>query len=156
MTENEKLLKTNLERLRNELNQFIEFFERGYNYDLMIYPLWNAKDILGHITFWHESFARNLYDLGNGIKPNPLKGNLSTVNKLSVETTKTIFIKDLIQRLRDAQRTIEKFIFMKSITFIPYKHGSRAYSREDHLEIVSSHIHRHLNDLIKKYGTAKM
>lgn len=151
----ERRLKTNLDRLRSELDKFIDFFEQGYDYDLMIYQLWNAKDILGHITFWHESFARNISDLGNGIKPDPLKGKLSEVNKLSVEMTKAKSIRNLIERLKDAQRTIEEFIFMRDIKLIPYKKGSRDYSREEHLEIVSNHIHKHLKDLTKKYGTTK-
>ena len=155
MRKTKKQLKTYLERLRTDLNEFTDFFEQGYDYDLMIYPLWSAKDILGHITFWHESFARNISDLGNGLIPNPLKGKLSEVNKVSVETTRNDSIKTLIDRLRCAQETIEKFIFMESIQFIPYKKGSRDYSREEHLDIVGNHINKHLKDLKERYGTTK-
>ena len=154
MTDKEKQTKANVERLRSELEGFIYFFEKGLDYKIMVYEFWNAKDILGHITFWHESFARNITDLGNGVKPNPLKGKLSEVNKLSVETTESVTIKTLIDRLRNAQRTIEEYIYLENITLIPYKRGSRAYSRAEHLEIVTKHIHKHLNDLNKRYGTA--
>lgn len=155
MNGHDKHLKAELDRLRVELNQFIDFFGQERDYSLMVYELWDAGDILGHITFWHESFARNISDLGNGIKPSPLKGKLSDVNKLSVETTKAVSIRDLIKRLRTAQNTIEEFIFMKSIKLIPYRKGSRDYSREEHLEIVSNHISKHLHDLEKTYATTK-
>lgn len=144
-------IEININRLKSELKNFISFFEQGYDYNVMVYELWNAKNILGHVTFWHESFARNISDLGKGIKPNPLKGKLSEVNQLSIETTQNISINDLIVRLENAQATIEKYIFDKKIGLIPYKKGSRDYSREEYLEIVTNHIHKHLNDLRKKY-----
>ena len=155
MSEQERLIRINVERLKSELCSFIAFFEEGLDYKKMIYELWNAKDVLGHVTFWHESFARNISDLGNGVEPTPLKGKLSEVNKLSVETTKAESIKNLIQRLKQAQKIIETFIYLEKIDLIPYKRGSRAYSREEHLEIVSNHIHKHLKDLMTKYGKTK-
>lgn len=155
MTEKQKQIRSNVERLRSAVQAFINFYEQRLDYDLMVYEFWSAKDILGHITFWHESFARNISDLGKGKTPNPLKGKLSEVNKLSVETTKTATIHELIERLKTAQRVIEEFINMESITSIPYKKGSRDYSREEHLEIVSNHIRKHLEDLKKKYATTE-
>ncbi len=151
MNEKEKQIKINLERLQSEVKRFIDFFEQGLDHEIMIYELWNAKDILGHVTFWHESFARNISDLGKGIKPTPLKGKLSEVNVLSVETTKKESIHDLIARLQGAQSTIEEFIFVKKIDLIPYKKGSRDYSREEHLIVVANHIRKHLKDLQKTY-----
>lgn len=155
MTEREKHITTKVGLLRSELEKLTTFFEQGLDYSVMVYELWNAKDILGHITFWHESFARNISDLGKGITPTPLKGKLSEVNKLSIDATKTATIQDLIERLKVAQKVIEEFILMESITFIPYKKGSRDYSREEHLEIVSNHIRKHLHDIKKKYATTK-
>ena len=155
MTDKEEHIKTQVEILRSELKKFIAFFEQGLDYNKKVYEYWNAKDILGHVTFWHESFARNISDLGKGIKPSPLKGKLSEVNKQSVETTKNDSIENLSKRLKDAQNTIEEFIFLDRINLIPYKKGSRDYSRTEHLEVVSNHIHKHLKDIYKKYGPTK-
>jgi len=155
MTGKEKHLKTKVEILRSELKNLISFFEQGLDYDKMVYEFWNAKDILGHITFWHESFARNISDLGQGIKPNPLKGKLSDVNKQSVESTKNSSIEELSKRLIDAQKTIEEYIYLDRINLIPYKKGLRDYSRSEHIEVVANHIHKHLKDIAKKYGTTK-
>lgn len=155
MTDKEKHIKTKVDCLRNELENLITFFERGLDYERMVYESWNAKDTLGHITFWHESFARNISDLGTGIKPIPLKGKLSEVNKRSVETTKNESIEKLIKRLKDAQNTIEEFVFLDRINLIPYRKGSREYSKEEHLDVVSKHINKHLKDISKKYGPTK-
>ena len=152
MQEIKQQLETNLEQLKKELEGFIDFFEQGYDYRIMIYELWDAKNILGHITFWHESFAKNISDLANERIPNPLKGKLSEVNRLSVESTNAVSIADLIIRIQQAQNTIEQYIFDKRIEHIPYKKGSRDYSRIEHLQIVKNHIQKHLKDLKKQYG----
>ena len=147
-------LKTEVGQLKSQLQAFIMFFEQEYDYTTMVYELWNAKDVLGHITFWHESFARNISDLGKGKKPNPLKGKLSQVNQLSVETTRQQSIDELIARLHKAQKTIEKHIFNAEIELIPYKKGSRSYSRIEHVIIVENHIRKHLTHLQKSIGNA--
>ncbi|MGB0522298.1 MAG: hypothetical protein ACPGJS_05030 [Flammeovirgaceae bacterium] len=144
-------IASNLEQLQQELTDFIDFYQQDHDYTAMIYERWNAKDILGHITFWHESFAANIADLGNGRKPNPLKGKLSEVNQLSVASTASSTINDLITRLQQAQQVIEQHIFNETIELIPYKKGSRDYSRMEHLAIVAHHIHKHLKDLKKKF-----
>ena len=141
---------SNLANLKESVQALTAFFKKDLDFQQMVYELWNAKDILGHLVFWHESFARNIRDLGEGVKPNPLKGKLSEVNQQSVETTASVSIATLIIRLQTAQRTIEQHIFNESIDLIPYKRGSRSYSRQEHLEVVSGHINKHLRDLHKK------
>ncbi len=140
--------------LKTSVNNFISFFKKNYNYQTQVNTHWSAKDILGHITFWHESFARNIQDLGNGVKPTPLKGKLSEVNDQSVETTRPFTIPELIDRLRTAQKTIEKHITNEKIGMIPYKKGSRDYSRLEHVEIVTQHINKHLVGLKKELETS--
>jgi hypothetical protein len=152
MKEINQQLESDLEQLKKELKEFIDFFKQGYDYGSMIYELWDAKNILGHITFWHESFARNISDLANEKIPNPLKGKLSEVNRLSVESTNAVPIAELILRLQQAQYTIEQHIYDKKIELIPYKKGSRDYTRSEHLQVVANHIRKHLKDLKKHYG----
>ncbi|MDX1350452.1 MAG: hypothetical protein R3279_09405 [Putridiphycobacter sp.] len=149
----EEQIIAKLEALQKEVKKLITFFEQEYDYSVMVYAVWNAKDILGHLTFWHESFARNLTDVATDKIPNPLRGKLSEVNAESVNTTKNETIKNLIKRLKQAQKTIETFIFMEHVTQIPYKKGSRDYSRLEHLEVVAKHIHKHMKHLNKAYGT---
>jgi len=141
--------------LQKILNDFITFFQQARDMEVMIYEHWNAKDVLGHITFWHESFARNIAALGEDRKPQPLKGKLSEVNKQSVATTKEILTQELIERLNQAQQVIERHIFDKKISLIPYKKGSRDYSRLEHLEVVTNHITKHLKHLKKSYAKAE-
>jgi len=146
---------TDLRILYKELEQTVQsltaFYSNSFDWQQMVYTEWTAKDILGHIVFWHESFARNLNDLGNGVDPDPLKGKLSEVNQRSVDETRDSSIENLISWLMSAQNTIGSHIFNISIEEIPYKKGSRSYSRIEHVEVVDRHIKRHLKDLRKHY-----
>lgn len=144
-------IKTKLESLQNQVFDFIAFYQQSLDFNKMVYPLWSAKDVLGHLTFWHESFARNLLDLAEGRKPNPLKGKLSEVNELSVSTTKKCTVQELLGRLEAAQTIINNHILNESILEIPYKKGSRNYTRLEHLEVVGGHLKKHLKDLKKMF-----
>lgn len=151
MAESENHITVPLRKLQKTLSEFMAFFGQALDYNTMVYEYWNAKDILGHITFWHESFARNIADVGNHVKPNPLKGKLSEVNKQSVETNTNETITNLLKRLQQAQHTIEEYIHQEHINLIPYKKGSRDYASKEHLEVVTSHIQKHLKDLYKTF-----
>ncbi len=150
MTLQDQQISERLSTLGNTLDGFISFFQDNKNYDQLVSTYWTAKDVLGHVTFWHESFARNLQDVAEGRKANPLKGKLSEVNKISVDSTRIVPIDVLCQRLIDAQETITRHIFNTSVNEIPYKKGSRNYSRLEHLQVVNAHIAKHFRDIIKK------
>lgn len=153
MDNTEKNITLSLNALTAKVDDLCSLYRENLDFQCMVYTYWTAKDVLGHLTFWHESFAKNLKDLVDEIKPNPLKGKLSEVNQMSVETTKNIPIEKLIKRIQKAQEIIEKNITSTSIVNIPYKKGSRSYSRLEHLQIVEGHINRHLKDLKKKMKT---
>src|SRR3989304_9599479 len=46
---------------------------------------WSAKDTLGQIAFWHESFARNVSALASGRDPELLEGTEPALNQRGVE-----------------------------------------------------------------------
>lgn len=146
----EQQLQYSLQSLERKVAELIEFFQQDKGYGQLVYPEWTAKDILGHITFWHESFARNLRDIAEGRKVNPLRGSLAEVNVTSVESTRTVSIEDLCQRLRAAQQVIAEHILDTNIEKIPYKVGSKDYAPLEHLEVVISHIQKHLQDISEK------
>jgi hypothetical protein len=54
---------------------------------------------------------------------------------------------ELLVRFRTAQEIIGRHILDEKVTLIPYRAGSRSYTPEEHLEIVSRHILTHLKDL---------
>jgi len=142
-------IQSRLAKLNLVIQEFIKFYKTETDFSILVNTSWSAKDILGHVTFWHQSFARNISSLGKQEKPNVLKGKLSEVNDLSVQSTEKLDITQLICNLRNSQKEIEKHIFNEDIKLIPYKKGSRDYSRAEHLEIVYNHIKKHLKEVRK-------
>ena len=107
---------------------------------------WTAKDTLGHIAFWHESFARNARALVEGRPPKVLDGRYPDLNRQGVEHSRPMSVGQIAGRIKRAQAVIRRCLArMPADLRIPYRRGSRDYSPDEHLEIVRDHIvaHRH-------------
>jgi hypothetical protein len=109
---------------------------------------WSAKDTLGHIAFWHESFARNVSALVNGREPDVLEGTYPDLNRRGVEASRAMTVGRIAGRIRRAQATIRRCIVkLPADTAIPYRKSSRDYSPDEHLAMVRGHIIAHLHRL---------
>ncbi|MFN8457024.1 MAG: hypothetical protein U0401_20555 [Anaerolineae bacterium] len=122
-------------------------YQNVANPDMVVYEGWTAKDILGHITFWHESFARNVSDIVNDLKPTPLTGRYRDLNRRCFDEMRVQTVEDVIKRLEVAHRVIQENILNTKLILIPYKKGSRDYTPEEHLDLVNKHIREHLRDI---------
>jgi hypothetical protein len=113
---------------------------------------WSAKDALGHLVFWHESFARNVSDVARAIPPTPLKGTYAELGLRCLEEMRPVSSEVLIGRLLSAQAVVRDNIMDPSITAIPYRRGSRDYSPEEHLAVVADHIDGHVRRVMAALG----
>lgn len=148
MLEKRRLL---LEQLNTVIAHLLDVYHSIPDKDIPVYEHWTAKDILAHLTFWHESFARNVHDLAHNTPPKPLKGKVSDLNQMGVDSMRSASLAAIIQRLENAQATIQQHILNPAIVFIPYRKGSRDYTPEEHLEVVIKHINKHLRDVVKVF-----
>ncbi|MCW1967251.1 MAG: maleylpyruvate isomerase N-terminal domain-containing protein, partial [Anaerolineae bacterium] len=109
---------------------------------------WSLKDILGHITFWHENLARNTSALLEGKAPNFLKGSLADLNRASAEQSRGMDVAQIVERLRQAQAAIRVSILaLPADRVFPYRKKSRELTPAEHLELVRDHIGGHLKDI---------
>ena len=138
-----------LANLEETVADLINVFSGSVITERDVYDEWNPSGILRHLTFWHESFARNVFDLVQGRKPTPLKGKLSELNQRSVGSMSALSVEQLLSRLEAAQNIIRENILSERLLSIPYRKGSRDYSPEEHLEIVTGHIQGHLKAIEK-------
>jgi hypothetical protein len=115
--------------------------------DMIVDDAWTVRDVVGHITFWHESFARNVDDLAHGRPPTPLRGRLSDLNARGVTEVGGLPLDTVVARLRAAQATIGASILSPVLGQIPYRVGSRPYTPREHLEVVRDHIRSHAQHL---------
>lgn len=137
-----------LQMLNETVTRALGFYRNIHDPDVMIYELWSARDIIAHLTFWHESFARNVEDLVNNRKPIPLKGRFVDLNQAGVDAMRTETLETILERFWSAQQTIREHILDPTLMLIPYKKGSRDYTPEEHLEIVDAHINQHMQDVV--------
>jgi hypothetical protein len=138
-----------LQRLNETVTDLFSVYQTLPDPNAMVYELWTAKDVLAHLTFWHESFARNVDDLVSGRKPTPPKGRYIDLNQGGVDAMKSLSLAQVISRFEAAHHIIRRSILDPGLTLIPYKKGSRDYAPEEHLDIVYEHIRMHLGDVNK-------
>ncbi len=115
--------------------------------DALVDGSWAVRDVVGHVMFWHESFARNVDDLVHERRPAPLRGRLSDLNERGVAEARTVPLDTIVERLRVAHATIRAAILSPTLGLIPYRAGSRPYSPNEYLEVVRDHIHSHARSI---------
>ena len=138
-----------LSRLDRTVAQLIGIYQGLANPATSGDDAWTAKDILCHITFWHESFARNVSALVSGNAPTPLRGTYADLNRRSVAEMQGLTSEQIVERLRAAHQLIQLAILSPHLKTIPYRKGSRDYTPEEHLAIVCGHIAEHLRAIEK-------
>ena len=145
-TETRSSLLEQLDRIAADL---LDVYRKMPDPNVMVYELWTAKDVLAHLTFWHESFARNVSDIVRDVTPRPLKGKLRDLNQAGVDEMRPSPLEAVIRRFEASHHIIQEHILNPRIVSIPYRKGSRDYTPEEHLEVVRDHINRHLRDVLK-------
>jgi len=144
-----KTRQTLLERLNETAAQLRQTYQSLPAPHAMVYEFWSAKDVLAHLTFWHENFARNVDDLAHGRQPNPLKGRLGDLNQRGVDEMAHLSLAEVLGRFETAHAILQAHILNSTLKLIPYRKGSWEYTTEEHLEIVADHINHHLRDVRK-------
>jgi hypothetical protein len=139
--------ETLLSQLNETISQLVDVYNHMANPEFAVSEEWTAKDVLGHILFWHESFARNVRDIVNDIKPAPLKGKYSDLNQRCFDEMRTKTVENMTKRLEAAHRVIRENILNPKLVVIPYKQGARDYTPDEHLDLVNEHIQEHLRGI---------
>lgn len=115
--------------------------------DAPVTDSWSVRDVVAHVTFWHESFARNVNDLVHGRRPTPLRGRLTGLNERGVAEAMTPPLEAIVDCFRAAQATIHASIMSPALGLIPYRVGSRPYAPDEHPESARDHIRAHARGL---------
>jgi hypothetical protein len=129
----------------NSLENFIHEFENKDS-KLMATELWNVKDELCHITFWHENYTSNYKALAENRVP-ILPEAMSTINIRGVLALRNKSIKELIKRLRAANESLYNSIVVKEVPQMTYSKKGRTYETADFLEMITRHINTHTKQI---------
>jgi len=136
-----------LAQLDAVIEQLVCVFRALTSPDQAVDDRWTARDVIGHLAFWHESFARNVDDLANGRVPTPLRGRVADLNDRGVAEMRVLPVEEVVRRLLAAQSTVRAGILTPRLRLIPYRIGSRPYAPAEHLEVVRDHVVTHLRGL---------
>ncbi len=112
-----------------------------------IYDVWNIKDILTHVTFWHLNYAQNLESEDKGQKPNLSKGTIREISMKGVEGMRNLSVNTLVEKLLDANKRIGRVIEHGRVKKMTYKDMGRVYTIKELLHAVNSHINHHIRDI---------
>jgi hypothetical protein len=136
-----------LEELDSAVERLLAAAAAKASDDVLVDGSWTVRDVVGHVTFWHESFARNVDDLIHGRRPTPLRGRLADLNERGVAEARALPLDTIVDRFRAAHATIRASILSPTLGLIPYRVGSRPYTPSEHLEVVRDHIRTHSHSL---------
>jgi hypothetical protein len=117
--------------------------------DVLTTGEWAARDVVAHLVFWHESFARNVADLAAGRRPTPLAGTYAALAARMKLELGDLGIEALLDRLLDAQAVIRANVLAPGVELIPYRRGSRPYPPDEHLAVVRDHVGAHTRELAR-------
>ena len=139
-----------LKQLDEAVDSIIGVVKKIENPETLQVDDWTAKDTLGHIAFWHESFARNVRALGDGRQPKVLDGKYPDLNRQGVEHSRTMSVGQIAGRIKRAQKIIRRYMVkLPSDLQIPYRKGSRSSLPDEHIISVRDHIVAHLHRIEK-------
>lgn len=104
---------------------------------------WSVKEVLCHITYWHENYAANYDAMVRHQLPPLFDLPGQEINKLSVSTLRSLSVDTLINRLQQAHKSLYNSIVIEKVPHMTYKKGSRTYTTEDFLEMIGRHFLTH-------------
>ncbi len=134
-----------MDKLEKVVSEYIKLCEEiGFDEKLVL------KDIK-HIDFWLTYYANTLSSVSKSEKPTIVKGTYKAINEQAQKERLGMTAKDAIKKVNIAINRIKKcFDYISVDEMIPYKYGSRLYSRDEYLDTIITHINMHIKYLKKQ------
>lgn len=128
--------------LSNNLDLFVHEVKKK-KLTLMATDKWTVKEVLCHLVFWHENYAANYKALSEKKEPPLLDGPLYKFNIEGVKSLEKEPVEKLIERLKNANKSLEESIIEKKVPQMTYKKNGRVFKTEDFLKLVARHFLTH-------------
>lgn len=104
---------------------------------------WTVKDVLCHIVFWHNYYAKQHSALASGKNPVIFKSKGgSTRNQEGVDLLKSLSKENLIEKLNKSHKDLYRSIIVNQVPGMDYT-DKKHYQTEESLEVIAGHINRH-------------
>ena len=129
-------------RLTETLNQFVEEYRLHHPND-KVSEEWSVKDVLCHITYWHQYYAENLATEAKGIAFVFRNIRGSQINQTGVESLRSYSDEQIVGRLTAGHKMLKRSVYSGKVTQMTYRKGAKPYSLSEFLDIIDRHIQRH-------------
>ncbi len=137
-----------LETLTESINRFLSEYALHDPADKATAE-WSAKDVLCHITYWHEYYAKNLDAEAHGKKFIFPDLTYYELNWRGVLMLRPYADTKLIGMLTNANKRLVETIMSGKVTEMTYRQGSKPYPINQFLEVITGHIHGHTDEIRK-------
>ena len=134
----------------NNLTSALEKFKEVYSSQVssnMVTNEWSVKDILCHITYWHNYYADNLNAEAKGEKYLFPKIKYSILSQKGFELLRPYSSEELFKMIDNSHLKIRDSIFVGKVSEMTYREGSKPYPIIEFLHIVEGHIRGHTKDI---------
>jgi hypothetical protein len=106
---------------------------------------WGPREVLIHLVFWHEQYARIASAMARDKKPFLLKGSARALNDAAVAREINVPIDELLKRWTRAHERFSAVARSHRASEIrmPLRVGGKAWPVADLIRIAAGHIRRH-------------
>jgi Mycothiol maleylpyruvate isomerase N-terminal domain len=113
-----------------------------------VYPGWRPHEVLAHLVFWHETYARILQALNAGREPVLMEGVFREFNRQAVDRLRNVPEPALLERLRHANLLVgEGLASLPPHARIRIKEGSKPRGPVEFANAIQRHFRGHLDHL---------
>jgi hypothetical protein len=138
-----------VKKLTNSVNEFQKVYKLHYPDDRMS-DVWTVRDILCHITYWHEYYVKNLEAEAKGTSYIMPRTKLYLMNQKGVEKMRKYSDVKLFTRLAKANSQLGKVALSGKVKQMTYWEGRKPYTLLTFLELIDRHIQSHTRGIGKK------
>ena len=140
-------------RLSSAVSSFMEFIHSlpAAKLEPATSETWGPREVLIHLVFWHEQYARIASDILGGKKREMLRGTFKQINAAAVSQNATATLADLLGRWGVAHEELFRISRWRQATRLKFslREGSKEWPFLVLMRLAAGHILRHEEKLRK-------
>ena len=118
---------------------------------------WGPREVLIHLVFWHEQYARIGEDMAAKRQPVMLRGTFKELNRTAVAENNSVPVETLIERWDSAHKRFVHVAKMRNAHHLKFslREKSKQWPMADIIRLAAGHIQNHQSDLRIALGVPK-
>lgn len=109
---------------------------------------WTVHEIIAHVASWQEYYAQVTRALLHNEKPELFKKSLEETNTEQVALYSKVATKTLLGKISRSTKELIRNVKKLEVESIPYKKGSRNYTPEEYINVITGHVKSHTKQVM--------